>query len=403
MSIAYDYTSGTGGTGSSVSCGHTVSGSHPCLLATVFGSPSDQLVDVSFGGVPLSQIGKQQEPGTGRWQYYYLTNSPSSGAHTLAATFSDAQDYNGILSVSYNGVNAGQPHALVLNTHNSTGGTESLTTFVDACWVVNFVWTGGITITSVAVDENAATERIAGWIYDYGPITPAATFDVTTTFEALASFATAAVALDPFTGDDGDGSYTEDFAGSAADLTTPWVQWQTAQPMRRNGSGVATPTNTSQESGAIYNATTSPDQYSQIQVGWAPNANKYAILMVRNSVGADSYTDGSGYFFSGNGSTFSGIFLYEAGKASYSTLILYNAFAFSSGDVLKLQAIGSTLRLYVNGTINNNFTVTDTTLASGFTGFGLYGTTAVTADNWAGGDDTFTGTFNVSWVLGSNQ
>ncbi len=401
--IAYDYASGAGGSGASVSCPHTVSGSQSCLLAAVVGSPSDQLVDVSFGGVPLFLIDKQQEPGTSRWQYYYLTNSPASGAHTLAATFSDAQDFNAILGVSYSGVNAGQPHAAVKNTHNATGGTESLTTSVDGCWVVNFVWNGGVAITSVAVDENPATERIAGWIYDAGPIATASTFDVTTTFESSASFATMALALDPFTGTDGDGSYTEDFAGSAADLTTPWVQWQTSQPIRRNGSGASVPTNSSQLSGAIYSATTSPDQYSQIQVSWAPNVSKVAILFVRASNGSDSFTDGSAYMFAANGVTDNGIYVYESGEASYVTVVSVPAFTWSSGDVLKLQVVGTTLRLYVNGVINSNFTVTNGTLSSGFTGYGQYSGTSDTLDNWAGGDDTFTGTFNVSWVLGSNQ
>ncbi len=403
MSIAYDYTSITGGSGSSVSCAHTVSGSQACLLAAVVGSPSDQLVDVTFGGIALSLVDKQQEPGTSRWQYYYLTNSPASGAHTLAATFSDAQDFNAILGVSYSGVNAGQPHAAVKNTHNATGGTESITTSVDGCWVVNFVWNGGVAVTSVAVDENAATERIAGWIYDAGPIVTASTFDVTTTFESSASFATMAMALDPFTGTDGDGSYTEDFAGSAADLTTPWVQWVAAQPIRRNGSGASAPTNSSQLSGAIYSATTSADQYSQVQVGWAPNASKFVILHVRSSNGIDSFTDGSAYMFSGNGVNSNAIYVYESGEASFATVISHAAFTWSSGDVIKLQVVGTTLRLYVNGAIDSNFTVTDGTLASGFAGYGQYSGTSDTLDNWAGGDDTFSGTFNVSWVLGSNQ
>ncbi len=85
-------------------------------------------------------------------------------------------------------------------------------------------------------------------------------------------------------------------------------------------------------------------------------------------------------------------------------MIRYNAWTFASGDVLKLQIIGTDVRVYVNGVIEPNLTASDATLSSGFTGFAMYGTAASThADNWAGGDDTFTATFNVSWVLGANQ
>ena len=126
--------------------------------------------------------------------------------------------------------------------------------------------------------------------------------------------------------------YTEDFAGAAADLTTPWVQWSTlgGRAMRRNGSGFAQPSVTSQDTGAVYNNTVGADQYSQIvpQFNGPGDATKYVYLFVRAQNSANQYGSGTGtwYWFWSDGGSDTSLLYTTTGGSTPTVLDTANAF-----------------------------------------------------------------------------
>jgi hypothetical protein len=183
-------------------------------------------------------------------------------------------------------------------------------------------------------------------------------------------------------------TYTEDFAGAAADLAAPWVQWKNATPMRRNGSGVAVPNVANSDSGAFYNDSTGNDQYSQIvpQFNGPANGSRYIYLMLRGPSAADQYNTGVWYWFWSDGGSDTQVLRATAGAGSLSNLATDNTFTFSSGDTLKFEIVGTALKVYKNGSLHSALNATDGNIAGGKPGFGLWGGGPPTADNWEGGD-----------------
>lgn len=185
-------------------------------------------------------------------------------------------------------------------------------------------------------------------------------------------------------------TYTEDFAGAAADLTTPWVQWDTviSHPFRRDGSGLGSPTLTSLDSGAIYNNTVGNDQYSQFvpQFNGPADTTKYIYLLLRAPNTANSYLAGSFYWFWSDGGSDTQILKTTNGAALATNIKTDNTFTYASGDTIKFEVVGTTLKVYKNGTVFSGLTVTDATIASGFPGMGAEGSVLPTVDNWQGGD-----------------
>jgi hypothetical protein len=72
----------------------------------------------------------------------------------------------------------------------------------------------------------------------------------------------------------------------------------------------------------------------------------------------------------------------RADSGSYSTLASASQ-VIANGDVIKLEAVGSTLNLYLNGVLK--VTTTDTDFATGRPGFEIYNTD-VALDDWGGGE-----------------
>ncbi len=194
--------------------------------------------------------------------------------------------------------------------------------------------------------------------------------------------------------------YTEDFAGSAASLTTPWVQWRSSglsRDLKRDGGGKgAAQAAGTTDNGAFYNNTIGANQYSQVQVGtWTISAGvNYLYLMVRCDLVAtptDIHTSGTYYWFWSDGTSDTALIEVTAGSGA--VLDTANGTTFATGDVFKFEIIGSAMKVYKNGaaitwTTSGTTTVTDATIATGFPGVGLAigDIAADLIDNWEGGD-----------------
>jgi hypothetical protein len=179
--------------------------------------------------------------------------------------------------------------------------------------------------------------------------------------------------------------YTEDFAGAAADLTTPWVQIGQGT-LRRNGSGVGYVATTVDDAWVVYNNTTGNDQYSQIvpQFTGPGDGSQYIYLFLRSSATPTSpYYDIRSYVFWSDGGSDTQII--DGGSGGAGVIKTDNTFTFSAGDTIKFEIVGTTLKVYKNGTLWSGLTVTDSALSSGKVGVGILGS-GTTIDNWQGGD-----------------
>jgi hypothetical protein len=140
------------------------------------------------------------------------------------------------------------------------------------------------------------------------------------------------------------------------------------------------------------------DQYTQIVPGFTGpgDGTKYLYLFLQ----ADN-TYGNGlanyYIFWSDGGSDTQIRRKPAGL-SEANIKTDNSFTFSSGDTIKFEVISGVLKVYKNGAIHSGLTVTDGSplVNVGIPGFGMFGTTTVTADNWEGGDAIAAGTLIVS-------
>jgi hypothetical protein len=192
--------------------------------------------------------------------------------------------------------------------------------------------------------------------------------------------------------------YTEDFAGAAADLTTPWVQGRSFsnQYMARDGSGAGRAgTLTTGDSMASYNNTVGNDQYSQVTVNFSGASSDFVYLFLRAGVGVnweEGTTGNFAYWFWSNGTSNTKIQYINDSINSLVVIDTANSFTFTAGDVLKLEVVGTTIKLYKNGTAitwttsGTNF-VTDSHVTTGFPAMGLSVSAAgKTVDNWEGGD-----------------
>lgn len=137
--------------------------------------------------------------------------------------------------------------------------------------------------------------------------------------------------------------------------------------------------------GAFYNGVTWPnDQYSQAKIAGGLSANThYTYVLVRaagtggSSNAYEIFTDGS------SGATHTEICTLTSGTESTLQSV---ATTFTTNDVMRLEAEGTTLRAYKNGA-QVGTDQTDATYASGSAGLGVYQSTA-TMDDWEGGSLT---------------
>jgi len=149
----------------------------------------------------------------------------------------------------------------------------------------------------------------------------------------------------------------------------PWTQIGGAN-VEQNGSGVADVSSiTTDECAVIWNADVFPDdqlvQVTAVQT-LDGTASAYYELIVRSD--GNPVVSGNQYQFHTDGGSDSKLVVVVAGVQ---TIIgSDDALLINAGDVLKLDATGTTITVLVNGT--PVITVTDVTLTSGQPGFGLF-------------------------------
>lgn len=184
---------------------------------------------------------------------------------------------------------------------------------------------------------------------------------------------------------------SEAFAGAAGNLADPpWTQFRPGlnSHLARNGSGVGTIEQANTDSFGLWNADTfSSDHYSQVTAQFTGPANgtRYLYLIVRAS---GVYATGNWYWFWTDGGSDTAVLRVVSGAGT--SIGSANATTFTSGDVFKLQAVGSGTATVVTAYKNGSaiITVNDTSgsaLSGGAPGVGGWSNgTLPLFDDWVG-------------------
>lgn len=148
----------------------------------------------------------------------------------------------------------------------------------------------------------------------------------------------------------------------------PWLSPRFVFVMAGDGAGHATPQNPGSDSYATWTADTfTADHYSQVVIANNPGspATHYVYLYVRtpNSSGSGAP---DGYQFQTDGQSDSSLYVMVGGSGT--ALATDNTITYTSGDVFKLECVGSLITVYKNGT--SILSASDSTYNSGFPGIG---------------------------------
>jgi len=165
-------------------------------------------------------------------------------------------------------------------------------------------------------------------------------------------------------------------------LSGPWTQQRSSGTINRNGSGLGVGSVNAKDLFAYWSANAfGNDQYSQVRIaGGLSSGSQYVQIIIRAAGRGDGtynnylfYTDG----VAGANHT-------EVAKNINGTQITLRSFptTFTTGDVIKIAAVGTAITCYKNGVALG--TITDASLQSGAPGVGVYGNT-VRVDDWEGG------------------
>lgn len=196
----------------------------------------------------------------------------------------------------------------------------------------------------------------------------------------------------------------EAFAAGAANLPNPpWTDASTGGThVATKGTGNGGITTDRLDAMAFWNNDTfASDQYSQFVAKFSSatnTTNAYIYLTARHS---GTYAAMTGYWFWLSGGD-TAIAKVTGGSGASPTIIdTANGTSFVSGDVFKLEVIGSTIKAYKNGaaitwTTSGTTSVTDSSIASGGApGTGGWGNTAISStvlfDDWEGNNTAVAG------------
>lgn len=139
MAIAYDATSiGTQVNASSKSWSHTCTGSDRILFVSAMSNTTDDVTGVTYNGVSMTQVGKQQmQASNNRWVYLYQLVNPATGSNTITINASGTTFLQGT-ATSYTGAKqTGQPDSSNTGFANSsTSITISTTVVTSGSWLV---------------------------------------------------------------------------------------------------------------------------------------------------------------------------------------------------------------------------------------------------------------------------
>src|SRR4051812_16226365 len=201
---------------------------------------------------------------------------------------------------------------------------------------------------------------------------------------------TAASAAETYTA-----SYSESFTGTSGPLGSPWTQQDPPATINRNGSGVGKGSTNGTDIFVIWTGNTfGNDQYSQVRIaGGLANYSQAVQLSVRSTGTSEATYKGYAFFTDG----LSGTGHSEVDKVVNGQWTTLRAFAqsFTTGDVVKLEAVGTAITVYKNGVSLGS--VSDATFSSGSRGVGVHASAVLSAD-WQGGS-TMVGPVPVAAVV----
>lgn len=131
-----------GGTTSSLTWNHTVTGSHPflqvCLMGDTITGGHDDITSITYNGQAMTLAAKYTGANSffNRYTYaYFLVNAPT-GTHAISVT-STATHYLLGVSGSYTGTSGTQPdNTATFPASGNTTFTTSITTVANNAWVI---------------------------------------------------------------------------------------------------------------------------------------------------------------------------------------------------------------------------------------------------------------------------
>jgi hypothetical protein len=145
MAIAHDANSNGSASGTSLTVGHTVSGSDRLLVVGIIAGSSDIVTGVTYAGVAMTRVNVRNNGNSTAYLYYLLSPTVGTNNYVISTSASTTILAEG---VSFTGVGPVQPDASTTNTASATNScANTLTTVADNC----------VHITTFAVDSYPLT------------------------------------------------------------------------------------------------------------------------------------------------------------------------------------------------------------------------------------------------------
>ena len=165
----------------SLSYSHTCTGSNLILFVGInlFNPGSDLVTGVTYGGVALTQLTKQNAQGSEVYLYYLI--APTTGANNIVISTSSSVDIRSI-SASYTGViQITSIDNSTVNNANASTITTSLTTINNNCWMISFIAdsTARIPSAGTGVTSRNTNADVSNLGDSNGNITPAGSYSMT--------------------------------------------------------------------------------------------------------------------------------------------------------------------------------------------------------------------------------
>ncbi len=136
------------GTASSATWNFTVTGSNPVLLVyvTLYNGSAPTVTGITYNSVALTKVDSITAALEGNNQdtEMWVLKAPSTGTHSIVASFSGTIDFYAAGAESYTGVNQTSP----INAHSTGQNTSAGTSFSQAvtstggnnCWITGIMW-----------------------------------------------------------------------------------------------------------------------------------------------------------------------------------------------------------------------------------------------------------------------
>lgn len=163
MAIAYDTSTGSSGTGNTLSFSHTFGGDNRfAAVAAIHQLANSGISGITIGGVAATYLTRTKYTAGNYWVYLYYLPSPASGAQTIAVTASGANSSPiAAACISLSGVNQESPINVsgITEQANSTSISKTLTTTTDGCWGISALLAFNNTCTNLNVTNSLTQKR----------------------------------------------------------------------------------------------------------------------------------------------------------------------------------------------------------------------------------------------------